>query len=67
MSVKHYSDNPTNFTEHTLDGNQVTVDSWANLSPLGYLAEQVSITGYESNAQLDDMTSNNFASVQGAR
>ena len=35
------------------------------MSPFGYLAEQASLTGNEPNSQLDDMTSNNFASVQG--
>ena len=72
MSLAHHSDNPTDFTEHTLDRNQVTVDNCTNLtahsrtmSPYGYLAEQASMKGYEPNAQLDNMTSNNFALIQG--
>ena len=55
-----------------LDGNQVTVDNWTYLTshsrtmnPFGCLAEQASVAGYEPNVQLDDMTSNNFASMQG--
>ena len=45
MSFGRFSDNPTDFTEHTLDGNQVTVDNWTTLSahsgtmsPFGYVA-----------------------------
>ena len=72
MSFAHYTDNPTDFIEQTLDGNQVTVDNWSNpspysslMSPFDYLGGQPSLTGYEHNAQLDDKTSNNFASVEG--
>ena len=63
---------PTDFTDHTLDGDQVKVDNLTKptahsnlMSPFGSLAEKASSTGYEPNAQLDGETSNNFASVQG--
>ena len=53
-------------------GTQVTVDDWTNTTPhsyepkqFGYLSETTSHTGYEINAQLDDMTSNHFASIRG--
>ena len=72
MSLAHYSDNPTDFTEHSLDANQVTIDIWTNLtalsrakSPFASLAEQASITSYEPNAQLKDTTPNNSAPTQG--
>ena len=72
MSVARYTGNPMDFTERTLDGNRVTLDNWINpsakssvRSTSGCLAEQASLTGYEPNEQLDDMTSNNFSSVQG--
>ena len=72
MSSAHYTDNPTDFTEHTLDGNQVTVDSWTHktansrlMIPFGYLSEHATRQGYEPKAQLDDMNSHNSASIQG--
>ena len=72
MSVAHYTDNPTDFTEHSPDGNQVSVDKWTHLTahsrsmgPFGYLAGQASLTRLSPNGLLDDMTSNSFASVQG--
>ena len=72
MPFAHYTDNPTDFTEHTLDGNQVTVDNWTyptahsrSMNPFGFLAEQASLAGYQPHAQVVDTTSINFASVQG--
>ena len=35
------------------------------MSPFGCLAEHASFTDFEPNAELDDKTSYNFASVQG--
>ena len=50
-------EHPMDFTDHTLDGNQVAVDNWTTLSAhfrtmglLCYLAERASLTGYEPNA-----------------
>ena len=71
MSSAHYTDNPTDLTETTRDGNPTTVSDCNNpsahsrlRSPFDHLPEQASPTGYEPNDQLDDMTSNNFASMQ---
>ena len=71
-TFRHCTDNPTDHTETTLDLDQVSV-SWNNNPSahfslrrrFGFLAEQASLTGNEPEAQLGDLNSTNFASMQG--
>ena len=72
IRINHLHDVIRGLHQAHLDGNQVAVNSGTNptahsslMSPFGYLVEQASLIGKEANSQLDDMTSNNFASVQG--
>ena len=67
MSFAHYTDTHTDLNEVTFDDDKVTINSWTTLSahsrtvsPFCHLSEQASITDYEPNAQLDDMTSHSF-------
>ena len=68
----HITDNPTDPHEYTHESTQITVDDWTNTTAhpyepkqFGFLGETTSHTGFEPNAQLDDMTSNHLASIRG--
>ena len=63
----HYTDNPTDFAEHTEHADHVTVNHRTTHTAysrtgtqLCCLAELASHTGCELKAQLDEMSSNNF-------
>ena len=60
ITKMHNTDNPTDVHEYTLEGT-----TGQTPKQFGYLAETTSHTGYDPNAQLDDMTSNQFASICG--
>ena len=71
-TFRHCTDNPTDHTETKITSTRSPARWNSNPSAhfslrrrFGYLAEQASLTGNEPDAQLGDLNSTNFASMQG--